>query len=234
MAYEASRGTSVLETDLLLDESVALSGEIVPSFYVRHGKRALDLILGTVLLLLLSPLILLLAGLVALSSGFPPFYAATRMGKGGRPFRMWKLRSMVKDADAVLQRWQETASEEALIYFQSYKLKRDPRVTGLGRILRKTSLDELPQLWNVVRGDMSLIGPRPIVEAEVENYGPHAPLFLSVRPGITGLWQINGRNAVEYPERAMLELRYMTGLSIGSDVSILAKTALVLLRADGL
>ena len=234
MALEASQGTSVLETDLVRDELFVTSPANASSFYARHGKRALDLLLGSVLLLLLSPVIAVLAALVTLTSGFPPFYAATRMGKDGRQFRMWKLRSMVRDADAVLQRWKEKGSEEGLVYFQSYKLQRDPRVTRLGGLMRKTSLDELPQLWNVVRGDMSLVGPRPVVEDELQEYGPHAPLFLSVRPGMTGLWQTHGRNGVDYPERARLEIRYTTGVSLSGDAGILIRTVGVLLRANGL
>ena len=234
MAFEASRGTSVLETDLVLDNSVVSSPAIVTSFYAHYGKRGLDLLLGSVLLLLLSPVILVLALLVALTSGFPPFYAATRMGKDGRPFRMWKLRSMVRDADAVLQRWSETNPELAAEYEQNLKLRDDPRVTPLGRFMRKTSLDELPQLLNVARGEMSLVGPRPYYAAELVEYPEVRDALVTVRPGITGPWQVNGRNAISPDRRMSLDEIYVETVSMSVDFVCLLKTARCLWRANGL
>ena len=234
MAFEASRGTSVLETDLDFDDSVVSSPATVTSFYADHGKRALDLLLGSVLLLVVSPVVLLLAVLVALTSGFPPFYAATRLGKNGRTFRMWKLRSMVRDADAVLQNWQDTDPALAAEYQQNLKLKDDPRVTPLGRVLRRTSLDELPQLLNVVRGEMSLVGPRPYYAAELVDRPDVEAALIRVRPGITGPWQVNGRNAITPDRRMSLDQTYVESVSIGIDFVCLLKTARCLLRANGL
>ncbi len=234
MAFEASRGASVLEKDLALDDSVVASPANVASFYARHGKRGLDLVFGSVLLLLLSPVILVLAVLVALTSGFPPFYAATRLGKDGRPFRMWKLRSMVKDADAVLQRWKDTNPELAAEYEQNLKLRDDPRVTPLGRMLRRLSLDELPQLLNVVRGEMSLVGPRPYYAAELADRPDVEAALIRVRPGITGPWQVNGRNAISPDGRMTLDEMYVESVSMTIDIVCLLKTARCLLRANGL
>jgi len=199
------------------------------SLYGRAGKRAFDLIASLILLLALSPVILVLAAAVAVTSGFPVFYGGTRIGKDGRSFRMWKLRTMVTDAEALIEQWKQKGTEEGVIYLQSYKLRKDPRITPLGRFLRKTSLDELPQLWNVVMGDMSLVGPRPIVETEIHKYGEDADAFLSVRPGITGLWQVSGRNDIDYPERADVELEYVWRLSLRQDAAVLLKTVPVLL-----
>ena len=150
--------SDVIPVALELVESPSLPE---PSFYGRFGKRAFDLVAGSLLLLVASPVILVLALLVLATCGAPVFYGATRVGKDGRPFRMWKLRTMVRDADALIEYWKRKGTEEGVIYMQSYKLRNDPRITPLGKILRKTSLDELPQLLNVVRGEMSLVGPRP-------------------------------------------------------------------------
>ena len=157
-----------------------------------------------------------------------------RIGQDGRPFRIWKLRTMVPNADVLVEHWRQTGIQEGIIYFESYKLERDPRVTPIGRFLRKTSIDELPQLWNVLRGDMSLVGPRPIVADELEKYGDDRHVLLSTRPGLTGLWQVSGRNAVKYPERCELELGYVDNLSLKQDVFVLLKTVPVLLfRPNG-
>ena len=189
---------------------------------------------GLVLLIALSPLIAGLAVAVLVTSGRPVFYGGVRMGKDGRPFRMWKLRTMVPNAEALIEYWKQKGTEEGIVYLQSYKLQRDPRITPLGRFLRKTSLDELPQLWNVLKGDMSIVGPRPIVEGELEEkYGEKRDVFLSVRPGLTGLWQVSGRNQIDYPERANLELAYVWNVSALYDASILLRTIPVLLRLNG-
>ena len=206
---------------------------VARSFYAAAGKRAFDVVASFMLLVVLSPLIAALVVAVAFTSGLPVFYGGTRIGKDGRPFRMWKLRTMVPNAEAVMEQWRREGSTEGITYFKSFKLRKDPRVTRLGRFLRKTSLDELPQLWNVLRGDMSLVGPRPIVEGELHKYGEDAEAFLSVRPGITGLWQVSGRNAIDYPERAFVELDYVRRLSLRRDASVLLKTVPVLLKRNG-
>ena len=203
-------------------------------FYRRYGKRALDLALGVPLLILAIPVIALAALAVLVTSGRPVFYSSKRVGRNGRPFRMWKLRTMVRDAEEVLARWDEAHPELAAEFEAAYKLKDDPRVTTLGRFLRASSLDELPQLWSVVVGTMSLIGPRPITEPEVLRYGEHAGTLLSFRPGVSGHWQlVEARNAVSYPDRIRMELEYCQSAGLLGDLRILVRTLAAPFRFDG-
>jgi lipopolysaccharide/colanic/teichoic acid biosynthesis glycosyltransferase len=146
---------------------------------------------------------------------------------------MWKLRTMVRDADRVLEQWQRERSDLATSYEQDFKLSDDPRVTRLGRFLRRTSLDELPQLWNVLVGDMSLVGPRPISFAELTRYGDRADELLSVRPGVTGRWQVGGRNRISYPERTWLELSYISDVALLEDCRLLVQTLAAPFRGEG-
>jgi lipopolysaccharide/colanic/teichoic acid biosynthesis glycosyltransferase len=210
-------------------ESVAAS----PTFYVRHGKRLLDLSLGLVLLVIATPIILVAAALVVLTSGWPAFYGARRLGRDGRTFTKWKVRTMVRDADKALADWREANPDFDAEYIHTFKLSDDPRVLPVGRFLRRASIDELPQLWNVVRGDMSLVGPRPIVDDELQNYGELAARFLASRPGVTGVWQVVGRNSVVYPERAFLELSYARSITLAGDARLILRTAQAVLRFTG-
>jgi len=178
--------------------------------YARSGKRTFDIVVTLLLLLAFLPLILLLAIAVAFDGG-RPFFGHARVGRGGRMFSCWKLRSMARDS----------------------KLRHDPRISPVGNILRRTSLDELPQLWNVLRGDMSLVGPRPVPHYEMERYGAAAPVYLSVRPGLTGLWQVSGRNSISYDNRVKLDQQYVHGLSFWNDLKILAMTVPAVLSRSG-
>jgi lipopolysaccharide/colanic/teichoic acid biosynthesis glycosyltransferase len=204
------------------------------SFYQRRGKRALDLGLGAPLLLLALPVIVLLAFLTMLTSGWPPFYAARRMGVGGREFSMWKIRTMRRDADESRLQWSETHPELALEYALYQKVRNDPRVTRLGAILRRASLDELPQLWNVVRGDMSLVGPRPYFFEELVETPGVLGVICSVKPGLTGPWQVGGRNRLLPDERMELDRQYARDVSPSSDLRYLLGTARCILRMDGI
>src|SRR3989304_3181079 len=160
--------------------------------YRGAGKRALDLVLGAVLFAAFLPAMALVAAGVLITSGWPVLYASERVGRDGEPIRGWKFRTMGRDADHVLRTWLESRPELAAEYAESFKLIDDPRVTTFGRFLRKSSLDELPQFWNVLRGDMSLVGPRPVSRTELEaKYGPFGAQAFVVRPGLTGLWQVN-------------------------------------------
>jgi exopolysaccharide production protein ExoY len=205
-----------------------------PTFYQRRLKRLLDVALGTVLLIALLPFMASIALVLLLVSGWPVFYGAERMGRQGRPFRMWKFRTMKRNASEALQEWEATHPELVTEYERNFKLKDDPRVTALGRFLRKSSLDELPQLWNVMRGEMSMVGPRPVVAKELASYGEDAGRFLSVRPGITGRWQVDGRNSVTYPDRVWVELAYCRSVTLPGDLAILARTLLTLIRHNGI
>ena len=167
--------------------------------------RGLDYVVALVALMLLAPIMLIIGGLIWLGDRKGPVFAHRRYGKGGRTFLCYKFRTMAANADMRLARLLQQSAEARAEWARDHKLRRDPRVTTVGRFLRKTSLDELPQLFNVLRGDMSLVGPRPIIAAEVRRYGRHFRHYCSVRPGITGIWQISGRNDVGYRRRVAMD-----------------------------
>jgi len=199
----------------------------------RLRKRLFDLVLLVPLGLIAAALTLLIAVAIRTTSRGPVFYAQTRIGQGGRRFRAWKFRSMAMDADAVLASHLARDPALKLEWERDHKLRKDPRVTRVGRVLRRTSLDELPQLWNVVRGEMSLIGPRPIVQAEVERYLDRFHLYGKIKPGMTGLWQVSGRNDTTYDERIGYDAYYARNWSVWLDLHILARTAWVVAFGRG-
>ncbi len=188
-------------------------------------KRAIDITLSLLALAVLLPLFVILAIAIFIDSPGPVFYRQARLGQGRRPFKLIKFRSMCTNADEVLRRNEALRKE----FEELYKLKNDPRITRLGAFLRKTSLDELPQFINVLLGDISLVGPRPIVEKEVEKYWPFEDRLFSVRPGVTGLWQVSGRNDTTYEERVRLDMRYIAERSLWMDARILIGTVPALL-----
>jgi lipopolysaccharide/colanic/teichoic acid biosynthesis glycosyltransferase len=196
------------------------------------AKRALDLVLSGVLLTVLSPAFAVVAAAVKLSSPGPVFFEHERLGQGGRRFELLKFRTMVAEAE---ERLRDDPELYRKYVEHDYKLppEEDPRITRIGRVLRTTSLDELPQLLNVLRGEMSLVGPRPIVPPEIEEYGVHAPVLLGEKPGVTGFWQIAGRSSVGYPQRARWEIAYVENWSLWLDLRILFWTVPVVLRKIG-
>jgi exopolysaccharide production protein ExoY len=198
----------------------------------RRSKRLLDLTLAAALIGLSAPVMALIALAVKLDGG-PALYAHRRIGPDGRSFRCWKFRSMVTNADQLFDQLIVQDDEARQEWESGFKLRSDPRVTPFGRFLRTHSLDELPQLFNVVAGTMSLVGPRPIVEAEIERYGASFASYCSCRPGITGLWQVHGRNDVNYSRRVELDQRYARQWSLYLDLAILVKTVIVIARHDG-
>lgn len=198
----------------------------------RTLKRAFDLVVSG-LLLLIGAVPLLIVGILAASDGGSPFYSQTRVGRHGRTFRLWKFRSMTVDADLRLQRLLAADHAARLEWDRERKLRHDPRITPVGRFLRRSALDELPQLWNVFRGDMSLVGPRPVVESELERYGEEADAYLLVRPGVTGLWQVAGRNDVDYARRVALDAWYVRHWSFWNDLVVLFMTIPALLSRRG-
>ncbi|MEO1209956.1 MAG: undecaprenyl-phosphate galactose phosphotransferase WbaP [Cyanobacteria bacterium J06638_20] len=183
--------------------------------------------------LLVFPLFLLIAILIRLDSPGPIFYGQTRIGQNGQHFKAWKFRSMVVNADKALKDYLVNHPELKEDWVTNQKLRNDPRVTRIGRFLRQTSLDELPQLWNILRGEMSLVGPRPIVDEEVEKYGDKFGLYTKVTPGLTGLWQVSGRNNLAYEERVSLDAYYVRNWSVWLDVYILIRTIWVVLSGEG-
>jgi Undecaprenyl-phosphate galactose phosphotransferase WbaP len=199
----------------------------------RRIKRVFDLVFAALLALAAALPALLIALAIILDSRGPVFFVHTRIGKGRRPFRLWKFRSMTDDAGARLAEYLAANPERDREWARTHKLRADPRVTRVGRFLRKTSLDELPQLWNVLRGDMSLIGPRPIVSQEASKYGVGFALYSQVLPGLTGLWQVSGRNDTHYSRRVDLDCQYIRNWSVALDLKILLKTAGVVARGRG-
>ncbi len=198
----------------------------------RWLKRAFDLAGASVMLLLLAPFMLAIAWRVR-GSGASAFYGHTRIGQNGVPFKCLKFRSMRPDADQVLQELIAKDPVARAEWEQNFKLRDDPRITPIGHFLRRTSLDELPQLINVLRGEMSLVGPRPVVHDELQRYGYAAPLYLEAKPGITGLWQVSGRSDTTYAERVSLDAWYVRNWSLWYDIAILLKTVGVVLERRG-
>ena len=197
--------------------------------YRRWGKRLLDVTGAALALILSAPLMLLAALAIKLESRGPVLYRSTRVGRGGRPFTFYKLRSMVNGADRHRQHLNHLNECDGPVF----KICRDPRVTVVGRFLRTTSLDELPQFWNVLRGDMSLVGPRPPIPEEVSHYQPWQMRRLDVRPGLTCLWQISGRSRIGFEEWMRLDLEYINRRSLRLDLRILLRTVPAVLSREG-
>jgi len=199
----------------------------------RLTKRCIDLVAATIGGIVLLPLFFYLAVAVKMSSRGPILYGHERIGRNGRRFKAWKFRTMFQNANVVLEHYLEDHPEMLEEWQADHKLRFDPRITRIGRFLRKTSLDELPQLWNVIRGEMSLVGPRPIVLAEIEKYGAYYGLYTMVKPGITGLWQVSGRNNTTYDERVQLDAYYVRNWSPWMDLYLLLRTIRIVLFAKG-
>lgn len=200
----------------------------------RITKRLFDLVASTILLILLVPLFLILGIIIRCGSPGPIVFSQTRIGRRGISFQCLKFRTMVVDAEDVLVRWAKENPELYSEYLKTYKLHDDPRITPIGKWLRKTSLDELPQLFNVLRGDMSLVGPRPVVQHELdEYYGPAAQLYIRTRPGMTGLWQVSGRSDTSYERRVYLDEWYILNWSFWYDIVILIQTSWMVATGKG-
>lgn len=193
------------------------------------AKRTFDVVVALILLVLVAPIIAVLALMIVIDSRGGPFFIQTRVGHGGREFRFIKLRTMVRDAEARL--CDLTALNE--VQGAHFKIRHDPRMTRVGGFLRRSSLDELPQLWNVIRGDMSLVGPRPPLPREVATYSPEQVRRLSVKPGMTGLWQVSGRSDLNFEDAVALDLRYIDTWSMALDLSLIVRTLLVVVRPRG-
>lgn len=201
----------------------------------RVAQRGFDIVFASVALLVTAPVMLAILLVVKASSPGPVLFRHQRMGRGHRPFTCLKFRTMVVGAEDILQRMLDDDPERRAEFEAEFKLHDDPRVTRIGRWLRRTSLDELPQFWNVLRGEMSVVGPRPVVEDELEKYGTWQSLVLSVRPGITGLWQVSGRNDVDYDERVAMDVGYVRTRSFLTDLGIVLRTvrSMVMVRSNG-
>ena len=207
-------------------------GDIGSGIY-KFVKRAFDFIAALAAIVAISPLLLIISAIVYMGDPGPVIYGQVRIGKNGKAFKMWKFRSMYKNADKMID---QLTDEQRQQYITEFKIDNDPRITPVGNFLRKTSLDELPQLFNVLCNDMSLVGPRPLIESEIQTY--YADMFdtlLSVKPGVTGYWQAYARNNATYQsgQRQQMEMYYVNHASIMLDIKILFRTVVSVLRKDG-
>lgn len=193
-------------------------------------KRLIDIIGSLIGIILLSPIYIIIAILIKFDSPGKIVFGHTRKGKGGKDIKVYKFRTMYSNANEIFESF---TSEQKKEYYKNFKLDNDPRVTKLGGFLRKTSLDELPQLFNILKGDMTIIGPRPIVEKEISKYGNKAEKLFSVVPGLAGYWQANGRSDTTYEERVEMDMYYIDNMSFYLDVKILFQTAISVLKGEG-
>jgi Undecaprenyl-phosphate galactose phosphotransferase WbaP len=202
-------------------------------FRYRVVKRILDIVLIILSIPVLVPALFLVGLVVKLTSRGPAFFSHRRICRDGAFFSMWKFRTMCVDSSDVLEQYLAKHPKARSEWARSHKLRHDPRITPVGLFLRRFSLDELPQAWNVLRGQMSLVGPRPIVAAEVEKYADSFEYYCRVKPGVTGLWQVSGRSELTYDERVALDRRYVTRWSLFADLKILLRTFKSVVNRDG-
>lgn len=220
--------TENIETTSLRTQS-DVKTKISKKVYIKI-KRVIDVIFASIALILLSPVFAIIAIAIKIDSKGPVFFAHKRIGKNGNIIKLYKFRSMVINAEELIKSF---TPEQMREYKENYKLTNDPRITKVGKFLRKTSLDELPQLINIINGDLSIIGPRPVVADELEKYGVNKDKFLSVTPGLTGYWAANGRSNTTYEQRMEMELYYIDNLSLKMDIKVFFKTILSVLKKEG-
>ncbi|MGD2184104.1 sugar transferase [Lusitaniella coriacea] len=198
--------------------------ELLKTLDGNFAKRLFDVVFSLTVLILFSPVYLLMAALIAISSPGPIFYIQKRVGKNFKPFGCIKFRTMVDNAEEVLSEMIGNSPQLRQEFEEDFKLRQDPRITGIGKFLRYTSLDEFPQFWNVLMGDMSVVGPRPLVPEELPKYGQHIDKVLTIKPGITGLWQVSGRNDIPYHRRVQIDLYYVNCRNFWLDLFIMVRT----------
>jgi exopolysaccharide production protein ExoY len=205
------------------------AGARYPRLPYQITKRTFDFVVSLLAIIALSPVFLIIALAIAISDGFPVIFRQKRVGKDGRLFHIYKFRTMVRNAEEVLKRDPELWKQ----FQDNYKIAKDPRIMKIGHFLRKSSLDELPQLFNVLIGNMSLVGPRPIVEPELEKYGEHQDIYLAMKPGCAGVWQCSGRSDTTYAERVEFDRQYYMKAGLRYDVATLFKTVYSMLTGHG-
>jgi bacterial sugar transferase family protein len=228
MNIMTSETTENMETTSLRTQS-DVKTKISKKVYIKI-KRVIDVIFASIALILLSPVFAIIAIAIKIDSKGPVFFTHKRIGKNGNIIKLYKFRSMVINAEELIKSF---TPEQMREYKENYKLTNDPRITKVGKFLRKTSLDELPQLINIINGDLSIIGPRPVVADELEKYGVNKDKFLSVTPGLTGYWAANGRSNTTYEQRMEMELYYIDNLSLKMDIKVFFKTILSVLKKEG-
>lgn len=195
-----------------------------------HTKKLLDIFISTIGFIILLPIFGIISLCIKIDSRGPVFFKHKRVGKDGKELYIYKFRTMVENAEDMIK---DFSPEQMKEFKENYKLKNDPRITKVGKFLRKSSLDELPQLLNIIKGELSIIGPRPVVEEELEKYGENKKRFLSVTPGLTGYWAANGRSGISYDERMKLELYYVDNISFKMDIKIFFKTIITVFKKQG-
>lgn len=200
------------------------------NIYNKYIKRFIDIVLSFIALVVLSPIFLIIGLSIKMESKGPVFFVHKRVGKNGKIIGMYKFRTMVQNAEELIK---EFTPEQMKEFKENFKLENDPRITKVGKVLRKTSLDELPQLINILKGELSIIGPRPVIGEELEKYGENKDKFLSVTPGLTGYWAANGRSNTTYEERMDMELYYIDNMSWKMDVKVFFKTIISVLKKEG-
>ena len=218
---------AILSRDIVIVPKIAKKASKINYINV---KRIFDLVISTIGLIVLSPIFLILAIIVKLDSKGPVFFAHTRYGKNGKKFKMYKFRTMYENAQDMIN---DFTPEQMKEWKENFKLQDDPRITKVGKFLRKTSLDELPQIVNIMKGDLSIIGPRLVIEEELKKYGENKEKFLSVTPGLTGYWQANGRSSTTYEQRMEMELYYIDHISPKLDFKIFFKTIESVIKKEG-
>ena len=232
-----TRSKEIFQADLATAKAIPRSSvrsvTKTTNSYAIWGKRLFDIVFASLVLTIFSPLYLAIALLVLISSRGSIFYIHPRVGLHGRQFNCVKFRTMINGADQALEKHLNSCPISRAEYEAFFKLKQDPRITKIGKILRATSLDELPQFWNVLVGDMSVVGPRPLVQEELVKYGTAIDRVLSVRPGIAGLWQVSGRNDIPYAKRVIMDASYVRRMSFGLDIWLIFKTILVVIFPKG-
>lgn len=221
---------AILKDDLIITPKITRTAKKTNTTNYIKVKRIFDIVLASIALVLLSPVFLLLAIIIKADSKGSVFFAHTRIGKNGKKFKMYKFRTMYENAQEMIK---DFTPEQKKEWEENFKLKEDPRITKIGKVLRKTSLDELPQIINIIKGDLSIIGPRPIIDDELEKYGEEKEKFLSVTPGLTGYWQANGRSATTYEDRMKMELYYIDHMSAKLDLQIFFKTFVTVFKKEG-
>lgn len=227
----SSKVNDVIYDDVIEMENSDINFENKKSqIYNKYIKRSIDFLISGISLIILSPLFLIIAIIIKSESKGPVFFIHKRVGKNGKVFGVYKFRTMVPNAEELIKQFTPEQMKE---FRENFKLENDPRITKIGKFLRKTSLDELPQIINILKGEMSFIGPRPVIKDELENYGENKTKFLSVTPGLTGYWAANGRSNTSYEERMKLELYYIDNISFKMDVKIFIKTIFSVLKREG-
>lgn len=217
-----------IRTHCKLDENYKSKSKKKP-FY-EFSKRFFDIISSLAALIVLSPVFLVISIIIKLDSEGPAIFGHERLGLDGKLIKVYKFRTMVKNAQDILD---NLSQEQKLEFQKNFKFENDPRITRIGRFLRETSLDELPQLFNILVGNMSVVGPRPIVEREIEKYGIYGEMLLTVKPGLTGNWQANGRSNTTYEERVQLDMDYIDNRSFLLDMKIIFKTIISVIKKEG-